>query len=98
MVESDVGRARSRMNLSHWDEYSSDRRQALLMEIAVAVRGREMPPARYTAIHPDARLTDQERVLISGWASAEMRRTNWGQYTQSLFCNESAIECTVPNP
>jgi hypothetical protein len=74
LVESDVSKARGRMNLSHWSEYSIDDQQSLLASIGVMVRTRQMPPSRYTLLHPDARLSPQERDLIYNWTRGERRR------------------------
>src|SRR6266404_4904500 len=57
LVESDVGQARGRMNLSRWDEYTIDKQQELLGRLSAAIRSRQMPPARYTLIHPGTKLS-----------------------------------------
>jgi hypothetical protein len=74
MIESDVSEARGRMNLSHWNGYSIDDQKSLLASIAAAVRSRQMPPSRYTLLHPDAKLSPEERDLIYNWARGERRR------------------------
>jgi hypothetical protein len=74
LMEHDVEEARSHMNLSQWEEYSADDQTRLLTRIAAAVRSREMPLARYTRLHPEARLSDQEVDLIYLWARAERTR------------------------
>ena len=74
LVESDVGRARGRMNLSRWDEYTIDKQQELLGRLAGAIRSREMPPPRYTLMHPDTKLSPMERDQLYQWTRAERRR------------------------
>jgi hypothetical protein len=74
LVESDVAIARSQMNLSRWSEYTTEKRQELLGRIAAAVRSRQMPPARYTFIHPSTRLSPVERDQLYQWARAERSR------------------------
>ena len=74
LVEGDVAKARSRMNLSRWDEYPVERQEEILASIGTLARSGEMPPSRYTAIHSDAKLSAQERELIYAWAHAERRR------------------------
>ena len=74
LVEGDVSQARSHMNLSHWSEYTVEEQQDLLARIGSAVRRREMPPARYTMIHPDGKLSPTERENVYRWAHAERRR------------------------
>jgi hypothetical protein len=74
MIASDVQQARSHMNLSHWQEYSPEDRLMLLSAIGSAVRNRKMPVGRYVLLHPEARLTDQERQQIYQWTRDERSR------------------------
>ena len=74
LVESDVSQARSRMNLSHWREYTVEEQQDFLARIGSVVRSGEMPPARYTMIHTNAKLSRAERDNVYRWAHAERRR------------------------
>jgi hypothetical protein len=62
------------MNLSQWQDYSTDDRLRLLSEIGSAVRNREMPVQRYLLLHPEARLTDGERQEIYRWTRTERSR------------------------
>ena len=74
LVEDDVSQARSHMNLSHWDDYTVEEKQGLLTRVAAVVRSNQMPPARYTLIHPGAKLSPAEREQIYAWAHAERHR------------------------
>lgn len=74
MIESDVARARSEMNLSRWSEYSVEDQQGILTSLTAVVRSREMPPSRYTMIHPQSKLSEEERQLIYNWARGERQR------------------------
>lgn len=74
LVESDVRQARGHLNLSHWDEYTVEEQQDLLSRIGAVVRSREMPPARYTLIHGNAKLSPAQREAIYRWAHGERRR------------------------
>jgi uncharacterized membrane protein len=74
MIESDVARARSEMNLSRWSEYNVEDQQAILTSLAAAIRSGEMPPSRYTMIHPQSKLSEEERRLIYNWARSERQR------------------------
>jgi hypothetical protein len=74
LVENDVSKARSHMNLSRWDQYSLEEKQEHLAELAAAVRSRQMPPARYTLIHRSAKLSHTELERIYQWARGERRR------------------------
>jgi len=74
LLAHDVQRARLHMNLSQWQDYSTDDRLRLLGEIGSAVRNRKMPVKRYLLLHPEARLTDIERQQIYLWTRTERSR------------------------
>ena len=74
LLARDVQQARLHMNLSRWQEYSTDDQLRLLSSIGSAVRNREMPVQRYLLLHPEARLTDAERQQIYRWTRTERRR------------------------
>jgi hypothetical protein len=79
MIAHDVQQARSHMNLSRWQDYSTDQRLLLLSAIGSAVRNREMPLQRYLLLHPEARLTGTEREQIYRWTRAERNRLKASQ-------------------
>jgi len=74
MLARDVQQARLHMNLSRWQDYSTDDQLRLLSTIGSAVRNREMPVQRYLLLHPEARLTDAERQQIYRWTQTERKR------------------------
>ena len=61
LLERDVSSARAQLNLSRWDEYSVFQRETLLAAIGAAVRNRQMPPTRFTLVHPEAALSPGEQ-------------------------------------
>jgi hypothetical protein len=74
LFERDVRRGRRYMNLSRWNEYTQDERQAYLAVIAAAVRNGQMPPRGFVLLHREARLSTAEQHQISQWAHSERRR------------------------
>jgi hypothetical protein len=74
LIARDIQQARLHMNLSQWQDYSTDERLSLLSAMGSAVRNREMPPQRYLLLHPEARLNDMERQQIYTWIRDERRR------------------------
>jgi hypothetical protein len=81
LIARDVQQARSHMNLSQWQDYSAEERLTLLSAIGSAARNHEMPPQRYLMIHPEARLTDEERQQIYRWTRTERRRIGTSNHT-----------------
>ena len=74
LVEGDVSQARSHMNLSRWGDYSLEEKEQFLTRIGAFVRSGKMPPARYLAIHTNAKLSADDSARIYEWAHAERRR------------------------
>jgi hypothetical protein len=74
MIENDVQRGRSHMNLSHWNGYPPERQHKILFEISRSVRNRVMPLARYLLLHPEAKLSDAEVDYLYRWAKSEQKR------------------------
>jgi hypothetical protein len=79
LLAHDVQQARSHMNLSEWQDYSSDDRLRLLSAMGSAVRNGEMPPQRYVLLHPEARLSEEERKTVYRWTRGERRLIVMGQ-------------------
>jgi hypothetical protein len=74
LVERDVQRGRNHFNLSDWPEYSLQKRQKLLADIASEVKNHEMPLPQYTLIHRHSNLSDADTDLLYDWARVERRR------------------------
>jgi uncharacterized membrane protein len=74
VLEKDVHDARSHMNLSQWNRYSPEERRQILSEIGSLVRNHRMPPARYTSLHPEARLSDYDAELLYQWTRTQRSR------------------------
>lgn len=71
LVEKDVADARMKMNFSRWAQYSIAERWGLLASIAAELRSRQMPPARYTFLHPHAHLSDHDIQQIYEWTKRQ---------------------------
>src|SRR5438445_9124859 len=74
LIQSDVAGGRERLNLSRWSEYSQQRRERSLSEIANQVRDGDMPLPQYTLIHRDARLSESDVNAIFQWTQTERAR------------------------
>ena len=57
LVRNDVEAGRDELNFSDWDESDAD-------DAAEAVADGSMPLSRYTLLHPDADLSDDERRIL----------------------------------
>jgi hypothetical protein len=74
LVEGDVKHAREHLNLSRWDGLEAADQRMLLTAIATVIENREMPPHKYVAMHPEARLSADDSIRVIEWTRAERRR------------------------
>jgi len=74
MIENDVQRGRSHMNLSRWNGYNPEQQQEILSKMSVLVRNRAMPLPRYLMLHPESKLSDAEVAYLYQWARSERKR------------------------
>ena len=70
LVISDVTGARAKMNLSQFGKYTKDKQSRELSKICDMITNKDMPPAKYTMIHSDAVLTQEDKDMLCNWANA----------------------------
>lgn len=70
MVQSDVVGARSILNFTEWNKYTPMEQDGLIyLAVNAAVHG-GMPPSDYLWIHPDAKLTKEEKTVLTNWLNS----------------------------
>jgi hypothetical protein len=69
LIASDVNEGRKHLNLSDWPAEPA-RAAKQLDRINEVIDYREMPPKKYTLLHPDARLSDARRKDVLDWTEA----------------------------
>jgi hypothetical protein len=74
LVVGDVNDGRERLNFSDWPHALPERAAKRLERMSEELDYKEMPPAKYTALHPAARLTDAQRQELIQWADREAER------------------------
>lgn len=70
MVQTDVTEGRQILNFSEWDQGGKPREADELWEV---VQEGEMPPGRYLLLHPEAKLTSQQKDQLAGGLLATVR-------------------------
>jgi Haem-binding domain len=77
LLARDVTTGRQRLNFSDWSDYASDpqTQRHKLDEIAKFVASGDMAPWYYRALHPQARLSRNQRGLIVDWARTQASLT-----------------------
>jgi cytochrome c len=81
LVERDVSRARSKMNLSRWEENTPEEKIEILTRMRAAARSGIMPPPQYTLIHPEAKLSATQIQELYAWARAATARSGTASKT-----------------
>ena len=69
-----VDHGRSHMNLSEWGKYTREEQKTHLGQFCELVTEGWMPLSSYTPLHPNAKLSDEDKKVICDWASAERAR------------------------
>jgi len=69
LVVSDVNEGRKHLNFSEWPKDHADIEKKL-DRINEELDDREMPPKKYTLLHPDARLTEAQHKQLMDWSDA----------------------------
>jgi cytochrome c len=68
LMERDIVKAREAMNLSQWNNYSAEERDAFRVKIFLETKTNRMPLLQYRIIHWNARITDVDLDSLSQWA------------------------------
>jgi Haem-binding domain len=68
LIAHDVVEGRRQLNLSTWNQYDARRKRRKLREISEQVQQGKMPQWYYLLLHPDARLSVEDRQLLVDWA------------------------------
>ena len=71
-----VNEGRQNLNLSEWAKLNSDRQDRKLRQICDEVQDGGMPLSSYTPMHPQAKLSDQDKKILCDWTDAERQRLN----------------------
>ena len=69
-----VNHGRSHLNFSDWSRYDRQEQAKLLEGIEETVRDEQMPLASYLLAHSEAKLSPEDKRLISAWARTEGQR------------------------
>jgi hypothetical protein len=70
LVADDVHGAREHLNFSDWETMSPIDQAEEKKRIWHHVKEDEMPLSQYLMLHPEAKLSDQDKAVIEQWATA----------------------------
>jgi hypothetical protein len=70
----DVNEGREHLNFSTWNRLNDADRQHAFEEIQEEVESGAMPLPIYLPLHPEARLSDQDKVILATWVRESTAR------------------------
>ena len=71
-IRSHVRQGQRELNFSDWQTYSAAQKRRELESICGIISTGRMPPASYTLLHRDARLSVQDKQTVCSWANSEV--------------------------
>jgi len=69
LVAHDIEEGRSRFNFSEWDNNPPAVQEVLLWEMVNAIEQGKMPLQRYTKLHPDRKVTNNELITLKRYVN-----------------------------
>ncbi len=75
LLVDDVNEGRKHLNFSDWASYDAKRASKKLDDICEEVEDGEMPLSKYLLLHPDAKLSEEDRKILCDWAMEGRERT-----------------------
>lgn len=75
-LSNHVNEGRQNLNLSEWGRLAQDRQDRKLRQICDEVSDGVMPLSSYLPMHPQARLSDQDKSTLCDWVDAERARVS----------------------
>lgn len=72
LAAHEVELGRKQINFSEWGEYYPATRKRKLQWTDRALRQEAMPPWSYRIVHPEVRLTGEERAALERWIDSEI--------------------------
>lgn len=73
LIEEHVLNGRDNLNLNDWGEYELEDRAYIIEEMIEEMEDGEMPLPGYDALHPDARLSDEQKEALYKWLRSIQR-------------------------
>ena len=71
LLASDVNEAREHVNFSEWDSVPAGERPFKVKHIWKEVEDGEMPFLMYRLVHPEARLSEDQKKLLRDWSLSD---------------------------
>jgi hypothetical protein len=69
-IANDVHQGRKELNFQEWSQASARRRARVARKVWDEVEEGKMPLPKYLRMHPEARLSAEDRTLLRGWSES----------------------------
>jgi Haem-binding domain len=66
-----VREGREKLDFSEWERYSTMQKRDKLESMCGLISTGRMPPRMYTAMHPEAKLTDENKKAVCAWVKEQ---------------------------
>jgi Haem-binding domain len=66
-----VREGREKLDFSEWETYSTMQKRDKLESMCGLISTGRMPPRMYTAMHPEAKLTDENKKAVCAWVKEQ---------------------------
>ena len=66
-----VREGREKLDFSEWEAYSTWQKRDKLQSMCGLISTGRMPPRMYTAIHPEAKLTEENKKAVCAWVKKQ---------------------------
>jgi len=70
-IAHDVREGRNKLDFSRWETYSARQKRDKSESVCGLITTGRMPPRLYTAMHPEAKLTKEDKTTVCAWAKKQ---------------------------
>ena len=71
-IAQHVRKGREKLDFSEWETYSARQKRDKLDSMCGLISTGRMPPRVYTAMHPEAKLTEKDKKAVCAWAEQQI--------------------------
>ena len=70
-IARDVSEGREKLDFSEWETYSTRQKRDKLESMCGLISTGRMPPRLYTAMHPEAKLSENDKQAVCVWVKQQ---------------------------
>lgn len=74
ILEKHIKKAKGKLNFNEFETYSSEKQKKALENVRYAIEENAMPLKPYKLLHPEGRLSKDERQQIIDWIDEELKK------------------------